>query len=215
MRRRIFAGELLFGIHRIQSAPGSNDAFASETHERVGLKGLLAAGQGALECTAGGGGVGTRNLTSVKPTTCVRAVLERNAWCLAIEPADTQTPQSGTSGAAFAQLFGISLANSTAAAATVATAATTATAAKAQHVTTPTPATTNPTTTAAPIACAGHWADNSGKVSGTTYTQPHNNHYVVCITTDSCKGYAFIPYQVHKHAPSPSHEVLSHPHRRM
>jgi hypothetical protein len=68
----------------------------------------------------------------------------------------------------------------------VATAATTATTAKAQHGTTPTSAktmttTTNPTTTVAPplrpiaerIACAGNWADNSGKVSGTTYTRPH------------------------------------------
>ena len=177
MRRRIFAGELLFGVHHIHSAPGSNDAFASKTHRVGGLKGLLAAGTGALECAG--------NLNSVIPTTCVRAVLERNVWCLAIEPADPQTPQSETSRAAF-QLFGISLANSTAAAATVATAATTATTAKAQHGTTPTSAktmttTTNPTTTVAPplrpiaerIACAGNWADNSGKVSGTTYTRPH------------------------------------------
>ena len=201
MRRRIFAGELLFGIHRIQSAPGSNGAFAPKTHERVGLKGHLAAG--ALECTgAADGGAGTR--TSIKPTTRVRAVLERNVWCLALEPADTTTPQSEISASgAFVQLFGISLRSRSAeepptapaATVTVATAAIISTAAKAQHAAaetirttsvsastsssttttsaTPTTTSTNPTTTVAPplrpiaerVACAGHWADNSGKVA--------------------------------------------------
>ena len=200
MRRRIFAGELLFGIHRIQSAPGSNGAFAPKTHERVGLKGHLAAG--ALECTgAADGGAGTR--TSIKPTTRVRAVLERNVWCLALEPADTTTPQSEISASgAFVQLFGISLRSRSAeepptapaATVTVATAAIISTAVKAQHAAaetirttsvsasisssttttsaTPTTTSTNPTTVAPPlrpiaerVACAGHWADNSGKVA--------------------------------------------------